>query len=138
MKTSLTLLVALSLSVGLGACKKAKDTETAAEPKPTRPPSPSGTMSLRGYYTHVGTVGTFQDCTTRQQWKVSQEGDNVALEEAYLGSGVPLGSALLVTVEGGIDVRPTEDGGNETMLIVARYVESAPGGLCPGDQPRLD
>ena len=130
--TKILVLSALALTLGLAACKKGKDAETAADAKPTRPPSPSGTMSLRGNYTHVGTIGTFQDCTTGEQWRVAHEGDNGALEQAYLESKVPLGSPLLVTVEGGIDLRPNLDGpGQETMLIVARFVETWPGDVCP-------
>lgn len=126
------LLIALALTLGLAGCKKGKDAETAADEKPTRPPSPSGTMSLRGNYAHVASVGTFQDCTTGEQWRVSREGDNGALEKAYLESKVPLGSPLLVTVEGGIDLRPSPDGhGQETQLIVARFVKAWPGEACP-------
>ncbi len=132
--TKILLLSALALTVGLAACKKGKDTETAADAKPTRPPSPSGTMSLLGNYSHAGTIGTFQDCMTGEQWRVAHEGDNGALEQAYLESKAPLGSPLLVTVEGGIDLRPNLDGpGQETMLIVARFVEARPGEVCPND-----
>jgi len=129
------LCTALAVGMlGTPACKKGKETETPKEIEPTRPPSPSGTFSLRGYYMHAGTVGTFQDCTTGQRWRVAHEGDHAALEEAYLQSDTSLGTALLVTVEGGIDLRPNPDTGrDETMLIVARFVESAPGELCPGD-----
>ena len=138
--TKILLLSALALTLGLAACKKGKDADTAADAKPTRPPSPSGTMSLRGNYSHVGTIGTFQDCTTGERWRVSHEGDNGALEEAYLESKVPLGSPLLVTVEGGIDLRPSPTGqGQETMLIVARFVRTWPGELCPtGGDASLD
>ena len=125
------LLITFALMVGLAGCKKGKETETAADEKPTRPPSPSGTMSLRGNYAHVASVGTFQDCSTGQQWRVSREGDNGALEKAYLESKVPLGAPLLVTVEGGIDLRPSPEGGQETLLIVARFVKTWPGEGCP-------
>jgi len=135
--TEIALLTALALVLGLAACKKGKDVETAVDAKPTRPLSPSGTMSLMGNYSHVGTIGTFQDCTTGERWRVAHEGDNGALERAYLESKVSLGSPLLVTVEGGIDLRPSLDGpGEETMLIVARFVETRPDEGCPnaGDE----
>ncbi|MGB5813493.1 MAG: hypothetical protein WBG86_23355 [Polyangiales bacterium] len=133
MRLTAVLLLATTLSLGVVACKKGKDAETAADAKPTRPPSPSGTMSLQGHYAHIGTVGTFEDCTTEQKWRVSHEGDYVALEEAYLESAVALGEPLMVTIEGGIDLRPSPGGsGEETMLIVARYVKSWPGESCPG------
>jgi len=140
-KTKTLLLIGLALTLGLAGCKKGKDVETAADAKPTRPPSPSGTMSLRGNYSHAGAIGTFQDCTTGEQWRVSHEGDNAALEQAYFESKVPLGSPLLVTVEGGIDLRPNRDGpGQETMLIIARFVQTWPGTVCPstGDDAPFD
>lgn len=130
--TKTLLLIGLALTLVLGACKKGKDTEDAADVKPTRPASPSGTMSLRGNYTHAGTIGSFRDCSTGEQWRVSHEGDDAALEKAYLESKVPLGSPLLVTVEGGIDLRQSPDArGQETMLIVARFVKTWPGEGCP-------
>ncbi|MGB3052370.1 MAG: hypothetical protein WBB42_15325 [Polyangiales bacterium] len=134
-KTAAMLLVcALPLLFGIAACKKGKDTETAAVVAPTRPPDPSGTMSLQGYYSLVGSVGSFQVCITGQQWRVSQEGDIAALEQAYRESNVGPGSGLLVDVEVGIDARPSPDGpGTETMLIVARFLGSSPGKVCPGD-----
>lgn len=130
--TMIVLLPALALVFGVAACKKNKDVETAVDAKPARPLSPSGTMSLMGTYSHVGAIGTFQDCTTGERWRVAHEGDNGALERAYLESKVSLGSPLLVTVEGGIDLRPRLDGpGEETMLIVARFVETRPDEGCP-------
>lgn len=125
------LLVAMCATLGLTACKKGKDTETPADTKPSRPASPSGTMSLHGTYTQVGTLGTFRDCTTGEQWPVAHEGDNDALEEAYLASGAQPGP-LVVTVEGGIDYRSRADGkGRQMMLIVARFVRIGPGETCP-------
>ena len=89
-------------------------------------------MSLKGNYSHLGAIGTFRDCTTGERWRVAHEGDHGALEKAYLESKVSLGSPLLVIVEGGIDLRPSPDGpGRETMLIVARFVETRPGEVCP-------
>jgi uncharacterized lipoprotein NlpE involved in copper resistance len=125
------LLVAMCAALGATACKKGKDTETPVDTKPTRPASPSGTMSLHGTYTQAGAQGTFRDCTTGEQWPVANEGENKALEEAYLGSGVQP-APLVVTVEGGIDYRPRPDGdGKELMLIVARFVRVGPGDTCP-------
>jgi uncharacterized lipoprotein NlpE involved in copper resistance len=133
------LVVAVALVLAAGACKESKPTETPADVKPSRPPTPSGTMSLQGYYTHAGTVGTFEDCMTGEQWRVANEGDNAALEEAYLESEVALGSPLLVTVEGGIDRRPLPDCDEvETMLIVARFVRAWPGETCSTDAVTAD
>lgn len=129
--TKAVLLVATCAALGMTACKKGKDTETAADTKPTRPASPSGTMSLHGTYTQVDTQGMFRDCTTGEQWPVAREGENEALEEAYLASGAQP-APLVVTIEGGIDYRARADGqGKEMMLIVARFVRVGPGDTCP-------
>ncbi len=130
--TEIVLLTLLALVLGLTGCKKGKEVETAADAEPGRPLSPSGTMSLTGNYSQIGAIGTFQDCTTREQWRVAHEGDNEALEKAYLDSKVALGSRLLVIVEGGIDLRPSlDERGQETVLIVARFVATRPGEACP-------
>ena len=129
--TRTVLWVVICAALGTTACKKGKDTETPVDTKPSRPPSPSGTMSLHGTYTQVGAYGTFQDCTTGEQWPVAHEGDNRALEQAYVESGAQPGP-LVVTVEGGIDYRPRPDGaGRAMMLIVARFVRVGPGKACP-------
>lgn len=141
MKTpmKLFLLVAMFGVVGVAACKKGKDTETPVDTRPSRPPSPSGTMSLHGTYWYVGETGTFRDCTTDGQWTVANEGDNGALEQAYLESGVDPGTPIVVTVEGGIDYRPRADGsGREIMLIVARFVQLGPGKACPTTNTALE
>ncbi|MGB5701371.1 MAG: hypothetical protein WBM48_01020 [Polyangiales bacterium] len=134
MKTGMRalLLVTMFGLVGLTACKNSKDTDTAADTKPTRPPTPSGTMSLHGAYSQTGAMGTFRDCTTGEQWTVAHEGDNKALEQAYAEARGTSGYPLVVTVEGGIDYRPRSDGsGREIMLIVARFVKRGPGETCP-------
>lgn len=123
-------LLALGALVSISACKKGKDSETAAEVEPSRPPTPSGTMGLQGLYTQVGAYGSFQDCTTGEQWPVAHEGDNRALEAAYLASGVQP-RPLVVTIEGGIDYRPRSDGqGKDMVLIVARFVQVGPAETC--------
>lgn len=125
------VLVAMCMALAAPACKKGKDTETAADTKPSRPPSPSGTISLHGTYTPTEVHGTFRDCTTGEQWPIAHEGDNRALEQAYLSSGVQP-APLVVTVEGGIDYRSRADGeGRAMMLIVARFVRVGPGETCP-------
>lgn len=134
MKTPINVLLLLMMFglVGITACKNGEDTETAADAKPTRPPTPSGTMSLHGTYSQKGLIGTFRDCTTGEQWTVAHEGDNKALEQAYVEARGTSGYPLVVTVEGGIDYRSRSDGsGREIMLIVARFVRLGPGETCP-------
>jgi copper homeostasis protein (lipoprotein) len=136
--TQITQLVALSLLAGLltlSGCKKGKDTDTAADEK-RDPPPPSGTMSLQGMYSYMADAGTFVDCATREQWPVAHEGDNATLEREYLKAKIAPGAPLLVTVQGGLDMRPKVDGrGSETTLIIQRFVRTWPRETCGGMQP---
>ena len=126
---SMAALVGACLMLGAG-CNKQQDTETPVEDKPKRPPTPSGTMELRGEYSRIGETGVFRDCTTGEQWPVADEGNDDVLDRAYVASGVPLGAPLVVTVEGGIDYRPSPAGRKQLMLIVARFVQVGPGDRC--------
>lgn len=124
------LLFVMCAALALTACKKGKDTETAADTKPTRPATPSGTMSLHGTYSQSGSFGVFRDCSTGEEWPVAHEGEREALESAYLASGVQPGP-LVVTVEGGLDYRSRPDvAGKKMMLIVARFVRIGPTDTC--------
>jgi copper homeostasis protein (lipoprotein) len=133
-----TQLLALGVLAGLltvSACKKGKDTDNAEDEK-REPPPPSGTMSLQGMYSYMADAGTFVDCATHERWPVAHEGDNATLERAYEKAKIAPGSPLLVTVEGGLDLRPKVDGrGSETTLIIQRFVRTWPRETCGGVQP---
>jgi heat shock protein HslJ len=88
-------------------------------------------MSLQGMYSYMADAGVFVDCATREQWPVAHEGDNAALERAYGDAEIAPGTPLLVTVEGGLDLRPKVDRrGKETTLIVQRFVRTWPRETC--------
>ena len=125
-------MVGACLTFG-AACNKQQDAETPAEVEPKRPPTPSGTMGLRGEYSRSGDTGMFRDCATGERWRVAHEGNDDVLDRAYVASGVPLGTPLVVTVEGGIDYRPSPDGSKELMFIVARFVQVGPGNTCSSE-----
>ncbi len=133
-----TQLLALGVLAGLltvSACKKGKDTDNAEDEK-REPPPPSGTMSLQGMYSYMADAGTFVDCATHERWPVAHEGDNATLERAYEKAKIAPGSPLLVTVEGGLDLRPKVDGrGSETTLIIQRFVRTWPRETCGGVRP---
>jgi len=133
--TQLLALSALAGLLALSACKKGKDSSNAADEK-REPPPPSGTMSLQGMYTYMADAGSFMDCATREQWPVAHEADNATLEREYLEAKIAPGAPLLVTVEGGLDLRPKVDGrGKVTTLIVGRFVRSWPRETCGGMEP---
>lgn len=136
--TRTTQLLALGFFAGvlaLSGCKKGKDSSNAADEK-REPPPPSGTMSLQGMYSYMADAGIFVDCATHEQWPVAHEGDNATLEREYGKAKIAPGAPLLVTVEGGLDLRRKVDGrGSETTLIVQRFVRTWPRETCGGMQP---
>jgi heat shock protein HslJ len=133
--TRLVALSVLAAVLAVSGCKKGKDSSTAADEK-REPPPPSGTMSLQGMYSYKADAGTFVDCATREQWPVAHEGDNATLEREYLKAKIAPGAPLLVTVQGGLDMRPKVDGrGKETTLIIQRFVRTWPRETCGDMKP---
>ena len=133
--TQLFALCVLAAALTLSGCKKGKDSSNAADEK-REPPPPSGTMSLQGMYSYMADAGIFVDCATQEQWPVAHEGDNATLERAYGKAKIAPGAPLLVTVEGGLDLRPKVDGrGSVTTLIIQRFVRTWPRETCGSMQP---
>jgi len=133
--TQLFALGALAAALTLSGCKKGKDSSNAADEK-QEPPPPSGTMSLQGMYSYMADAGVFVDCATQERWPVAHEGDNATLERAYGKAKIAPGAPLLVTVEGGLDLRPKVDGrGKVKTLIIQRFVRTWPRETCGWMQP---
>jgi hypothetical protein len=110
----------------LCACKSGKQSATAAEPA-REAPSALETVRLHGMYSYMADASLFVDCATGERWPVATEGDNAALERAYLEGRAAPGAPLPVTVEGHLESRPKMDGpGKETVLIVERFVGVSP------------
>jgi heat shock protein HslJ len=120
--------------LALPACKKGKDSAKPNEVRKAAPPS--GTMEFEGMYRYMADAGIFLDCATREEWPVAHEGDNAALESAYAQAKIAPGSPLMVTIEGGLDLRPKFDGpGKENTLIVGRFVRTWPRETCGSMEP---
>jgi copper homeostasis protein (lipoprotein) len=89
--------------------------------------------TLTGMYTYMADAGLFADCATGTRYPVATEGDNAALESAYLDARGEPGQSMLVVVEGTLDDREhPETGGADTYLVVERFREVKPGETCPG------
>jgi copper homeostasis protein (lipoprotein) len=79
-------------------------------------------LRLRGIYVYLADSGWFTECLTGTRMPVAQEGDNAALEAAYLRARPTPGSALLAAVDGRIAMRmPMEGPGPWPTLIVDRF-----------------
>ncbi len=124
------LVVCAMAALLFAGCKNGKNSTTAAK-SAGEPSQPSGTMTLRGMYSYMADAALFADCATGARWPVATEGDNAALERAYLSERTTPGAPLLVTVEGRTEPRPRIDGpGEGSVLIVERFVGASPEQSC--------
>ena len=88
-------------------------------------------LALRGMFSHLADAGIFWECLTTRKFSVAQEGDNAALEAAYLRARRQPGEPLLVSVEGRIVTRPKMEGpGESQVVVVERFINLWPGEIC--------
>jgi len=88
-------------------------------------------LLVRGMYSYLADAALFTECRTGRSLPVTMEGDNRALELAYLQARAEPGEALLVTLEGRIVSRmPMEGPGPVAMLLPDRFIGIQPGKNC--------
>lgn len=101
----------------------------------TRQPSPQPLEPrglLGGKYRYMADAGRFRECRTGLDLPVATEGDNAALESAYLEARETPGEALLVSLEGRIMKRMPMEGPDPVWTLVPeRFVGVSPGQDCP-------
>jgi copper homeostasis protein (lipoprotein) len=89
------------------------------------------TAVMRGMYSHLADAALFTECESDKTLPVLMEGDNRALEQAYLGVQHESGEALLVTLEGRVVSRmPREGWGSVDMLLPERFIGIQPRKTC--------
>jgi copper homeostasis protein (lipoprotein) len=93
---------------------------------------------MRGSYSYMADSATFLDCKTGRRLPVVQEGDNRALEAAYLGARRGPGGPVLATVDGRVEDRLLMDANTpRPALVVERFVSVEPGRGCDGSEAPL-
>lgn len=121
---------AVTAALIVAGCRKGKESATAARPE-RETSSSTETMVLRGTYAYMADAALFVDCVSGKRWPVATEGNNAALERAYLDDKESPGAPLLVSVKGRLESRPRVDGQEkEIVLIVERFVRTWPGKSC--------
>jgi copper homeostasis protein (lipoprotein) len=79
-------------------------------------------LRMRGMFSYFADSGFFAECITGKRLPVAKEGDNAALEAAYLDVRATPGAPLLATLDGRIAQRmPMEGPGPRLTLIVDRF-----------------
>lgn len=88
-------------------------------------------LVISGMYRYMADAALFVECRTGRRLAVAFEGDNIALERAYLEVRNTAGEELLTTVEGRIAQRPAMEGVQTIpTLIVDHFIGIRPGDTC--------
>jgi len=91
---------------------------------------------LQGLYTYMADAGRMNVCLTGQSLPVAQEGDNAALEAAYVQARKAPAEPVLSTVTARFAERPKMEGaGKDTVLVVEKFERFWPGEPCPPASP---
>ncbi|KGE03193.1 YbaY family lipoprotein [Pseudohaliea rubra] len=99
------------------------------QPTP-QPLEPSGLLG--GKYRYLADAGRFRECRTGLDLAVATEGDNAALEQAYLETRKTPGDALRVSLEGRITKRMPMEGPDPVWTLVPeRFIGIWPELDCP-------
>ncbi len=107
---------------------------SAAPPPPTAAAAPPS-RRLRGAFVHFADTGMFEDCLSGERLVVAHEGDNAALEAAYLKAASAPKASVLVAVDGHVEMRVNMEGPARPTLIVERFVKVLPGTECKALDP---
>ena len=97
----------------------------------TRVDNAGKSRNMIGMFSYMADAGLFTDCLTGNRIPVAHEGDNPALERAYLAATKAPPDPVLVTVQGYVAQRPAIDGeGTRGFLIVERFMNAWPNESC--------
>ena len=123
-------VVALALLlVGWTAC---------ASPRSSAPEVEAAPRALTGMFPYMADAAVIALCGESERLPVAMEADYKALEAAYLEERPQLGQAILVSVEGRIEPRPSAEESQppRPSLVVERFVGIWPREMC--GNPRVD
>jgi len=92
---------------------------------------------MTGMYSYMADAGLFLPCGEgKKRLPVAQEGDNIALERAYLKNRYQPGKSLLVTIKAHLDTRPKMEGnGEQKKVIVEQFIDIRQQERCSGVVP---
>jgi len=86
---------------------------------------------LKGFYSYMADAAIFYDCESGNKYSVAFEGDNIALEKAYLEVSENPGEKILVTLNGHFISRNKMEGsGTEDVLVVTKFINIWPNVDC--------
>lgn len=117
------VVVLVLLALGWTAC---------ASPRSSAPEVGAAPRALTGMFTYMADATIIALCGEGERLPVAMEADYKALEAAYLKEGPQLGQAILVSVEGRVEPRPSAEESQppRPSLIVERFVGIWPRETC--------
>lgn len=81
-------------------------------------------MTLGGMMTYLADAAVFEHCVSGATFPIAQEGDYLALEQAYLADRIAPGAPLYVMLEGSLAIRPAMEGPDRQTIVVDRFVRT--------------
>lgn len=98
--------------------------------------TPLKASEITGMYSYMADAGLFIECGQTKRYPVAMEGDNLALETAYLKNSYMPGKPLLISFEGHIATRPKMEGsGEEEVIVIERFLNISQQERCTGIVP---
>jgi len=92
-------------------------------------------VRIKGMYTFEAGAGRFSECLSGAEFPVAPEGENAALERAYMNTPHGQGEPLLVTLDGRISFRMrNKTKGFADVLVPVRFKKIQPGVGCDGEK----
>jgi copper homeostasis protein (lipoprotein) len=89
------------------------------------------TVKLEGMYGYSADAGILTECATGMRFSVLQQGDNAALEHAYVQAHHEPGQPLKAELEGRISLTPPAGSeGGLPVIAVSRFISLWPGETC--------
>lgn len=94
-------------------------------------------IKMQGMYSYMADAGLFLECgNNKKRLPVAMEGDNIALERAYLNNRYQPGKSLLVSIEGHLATRKKMEGeGTQQVVIVDQFLSIQQQENCTGIVP---
>ena len=88
-------------------------------------------LTMRGMYRYMADAAMFEECLTGLKLPVAAEGDNIALQTAYLSVKHEPDAPVLASVQGLIAPRPAMEGDQPVpTLVVEKFVRFWPNETC--------
>lgn len=91
--------------------------------------APDG-RTLGGMMTYFADAALFEDCASGQRFPVSQSGDYLTLERAYVADRSGPGEPLFVLLDGSIRKQPGMEGPDRPTLVIDRFIRTRPETSC--------